>query len=163
MFFGTESPEEQHIAYMAVEAMKQRFQESMPSATAVKEVQQVIGKPAGAESIKPGRSGNSGEPTLASMDYDGIDDWSNPASHNYAKFLVASGYAEGSTSIFVGDIPMVVTVDQLQVMLGVKAEIVRYHEDRKFGHAKISISKLDVVRVLAMELEVSGQKLRVAK
>ena len=78
------SPEEQHIAYMAVEAMKQRFQESMPSATAVKAVQQVIGKPAGAESIKPGRSGNSGESTLASMDYDGIDDWSNPASHNYA-------------------------------------------------------------------------------
>ena len=32
-------------------------------ATAVKAVQQVIGKPAGVESIKPGRSGNSGEPT----------------------------------------------------------------------------------------------------
>ena len=161
------SPEEQHIAYMAVEAMKQRFQESMPSATAVKAVQQavqVIGKPAGAESIKPGRSGNSGEPTLASMDCDGIDDWSNPASKNYGEFLVALGYgAEGSTSIFVGDIPMVVTVDQLQVMIGVKAEIVRYHENRKFGHAKIVLSKLDVVRVLELQLTVSGQKLRVAR
>ena len=147
------SPEEQHIAYMAVEAMKQRFQESMPSATAVKAVQQavqVIGKPAGAESIKPGRSGNSGEPTLSMEDY-GIDDWSDPVN------------ADGSTSIFVGDIPMVVTVDQLQVMLGVKAEIVRYHEDRKFGHAKIIVSKLDVVRVLELELTVSGQKLRVAR
>ena len=53
-------------------------------ATAVKALQHVIGKPAGAKSIKPDRSGNSGEPTLTSMDYDGIDDWSNPASHNYA-------------------------------------------------------------------------------
>ena len=120
-------------------------------ATAVKAVQQVIGKPAGAESIKPDRSGNSGEPTLTSMDCDGIDDWSDPVN------------AGGSTSIFVGDIPMAATVDQLQVMIGVKAEIVRYHENRKFGHAKIVLSKLDVVRVLELQLTVSGQKLRVAE
>ena len=90
-------------------------------ATAVKAVQQVIGKPAGAESIKPGRTGNSGEPT--SMDSDGIDDWSDPVN------------ADGSTSIFMGDIPMAATVDQLQEIIGVEAEIVRYHENRKFGHA----------------------------
>ena len=74
-------------------------------------MQQVIGKPAGAESIKPGRSGISGEPT--SMDSDGIDDWSDPVN------------ADGSTSIFMGDIPMAATVDQLQVIIGVEAEIVR--------------------------------------
>ena len=115
--------------------------------TAVKAVQQVIGKPAGAESIKPGSSGTSGEPT--NMDSDG--DWSDPVN------------ADGSTSIFMGDIPMAATVDQLQVMIGVEAEIVRYHENRKFGHAKIVLSQLDAVRVLELQLTVSGQKLRVAR
>ena len=58
-------------------------------ATAVKAVQQVIGKPAGAESIKPDRSGNSGEPTLTSMDCDGIDDKSDPV--NAELYLYFSG------------------------------------------------------------------------
>ena len=115
--------------------------------TAVKAVQQVIGKPAGAESIKPGSSGTSGEPT--NMDSDG--DWSDPVN------------ADGSTSIFMGDIPMATTVDQLQVIIGVEAEIVRYHENRKFGHAEFFLSKSDAVRVLELQLTVSGQKLRVAR
>ena len=88
-------------------------------ATAVKAVQQVIGKPAGVESIKPGMSGNSGEPTLVSL--------SDPVN------------AAGFTSIFVGVIPMAVTDDQLQVMLGTKAQIGRYHRKANFGYAKILI------------------------
>ena len=119
-------------------------------ATAVKAVQQVIGKPAGAESIKPDRSGNSGEPTLTSMDCDGIDDKSDPVN------------AEGFTSIFLGGIPSTATDDQIQVMSGTKANIVRYHRNAT-GHAKILVHNSDVVRVLALELTVSGQKLRVAR
>ena len=64
------SPEEPSAEFIkAVEVMKQMHHEILPDtvsscATAVKEVQQVIGKPAGVESVKPGRSGNSGEPNL---------------------------------------------------------------------------------------------------
>ena len=94
-------------------------------ATAVKALQPVIGKPAGAESIKPDRSGNSGEPTLTSMDCDGIDDKSDPVN------------AEGFTSIFLGGIPPTATDDQLQVMSGTKDNIVRYHRNAT-GHCKNS-------------------------
>ena len=72
-------------------------------------------------------------------------------------------YSDGSTSIYMGDIPMAATVGQLQVIIGVEAEIVRYHENRKFGHAEIFLSESDAVRVLELQLTVSGQKLRVAR
>ena len=114
-------------------------------ATAVKAVQQVIGKPAGVES-KPGRSGTS-------CNAGSFDDLSLSDPVN----------ADGFTSIFVGGIPMAVTDDQLRVMLGTKAQIGRYHRKAKVGYAKILVSNLDVVRVLELELTVSGQKLRVAR
>ena len=60
-------------------------------------------------------------------------------------------------------IPPATTDDQLQVMTGTEAEIVRYHRKTKDGHAKILIRNSDVVRVLDLELTVSGQKLRVAR
>ncbi len=81
---------------------------------------------------------------------DGIDDKSDPVN------------AEGFTSIFLGGIPPTATDDQLQVMSGTKANIVRYHRNAT-GHAKILVQNSDVVRVLALELTVSGQKLRVAR
>ena len=111
-------------------------------ATAVKAVQQVIGKPAGVKSIKPGMSGN-GEPTLVSL--------SDPVN------------AAGFTSIFVGVIPMAVTDDQLQVMLGTKVQIGRYHGKAKFGYAKILIPNGDVDRVLMLDLSVSGPQTSCSK
>ena len=71
--------------------------------------------------------------------------------------------ADGFTSIFVGVIPMAVTDDQLRVMLGTKAQIGRYHRKAKVGYEKILVPNWDVVRVLELELTVSGQKLRVAR
>ncbi len=47
-------------------------------------------------------------------------------------------------------------------MYGTKANIVRYHRNAT-GHAKILVQNSDVGRVLGLELEVSGQKLRVAR
>ena len=47
-------------------------------------------------------------------------------------------------------------------MSGTKANIVRYHRNAT-GHAKILVHNSDVVRVLELELTVSGQKLRVAR
>ena len=48
-----------------------------------------------------------------------------------------------STSIFVGVIPMgAVTDEQLQVMLGAKAKIKRYHAKAKVAHAKIQIPNM---------------------
>ena len=80
-------------------------------ATAVKAVQQVVGKPAG----KLGVSGN-GEPTRESMPVNAV----------------------GFTSIFVGVIPMAVLTDaELQVMLGAKAKIKRDHAKAKVGHAEV--------------------------
>ena len=85
---------------------------------------------------KPGKPGNSGEPTQ---------------------------FATGLTSIFVGAIPKAVTDDQLQVMLGTKAHIGRRHGKAKFGYAKILIPNEDMDRVLRLDLSVSGHKFRVAK
>ena len=101
-------------------------------------------KPAGVEDIKPGISGNAGEPTLAVL----------------SKIPVN---ADGYTSIFVGDVPMVVTDDQLRMMLGTKAQIERYHERAKFGYVKVLILNEDVDRVLKLELSMSGHKMRVAE
>ena len=42
-------------------------------------------------------------------------------------------------------------------------KIVRYYRKAKDGHAKILVPNSYVVRVLALELEVFGQKLRVAR
>ena len=58
---------------------------------------------------------------------------------------------------------MAVTDDQLQVMLGTKAQIGRYHRKAKFGYAKILVPNGDVVQILELDLSVSGQKLRVAR
>ena len=56
-----------------------------------------------------------------------------------------------------------VTDDQLQAMLGVKAKIRRYRGKAKVvGHAKIIMPNGDVDRVLKLDLSVSGHKLRVA-
>ena len=72
--------------------------------------------------------------------------------------------AVGSTAIFVGVIPMVMNDDQLEVILGIKAKIARFHPKAKKGvHAKIQIPNGDVDRVLELDLSVSGHKLRVAK
>ena len=83
-------------------------------AKAVKAEQQVIAEPA-VVGPKPGKPGNSGEPTQ---------------------------FATGLTSIFVGAIPKAVTDDQLQVMLGTKAHIGRRHGKAKFGYTKILIPRL---------------------
>ena len=68
--------------------------------------------------------------------------------------------AAGFTSIFVG-VPKTVTVDQLQVILGVEAKIGRRHKNRKF--VKVFVPDDDVGRVLKLDLSVSGHKLRVEK
>ena len=128
-------------------------------ATAVKAVQ-VIGKLAGAESIKPDRSGIS-EPT--SMDSDGISVKSElgtvePASLEF-------------TTIYVGGIPMTMTKDKLRVALGAKFEatiIERYHEKAKVGHAKVRIlmgrfGEDELDQGLELESSVTGQRLRIAK
>ena len=86
----------------------------------------VIGEP-------PGKLGmGNGEPTLVSIPVNAI----------------------GSTAIFVGVIPMAVTDDQLEAMLGIKAKIARFHPKAKVGYAKIQIPNGDVDRVL--ELDLSG-------
>ena len=58
-------------------------------------------------------------------------------------------------------VPKTVTVDQLQVMLGVKAKIGRRHKNRKFVYAKVIVPNDDIDRVLKLDLSVSGHKLRV--
>ena len=58
---------------------------------------------------------------------------------------------------------MAVTDDQLEVMLGIKAKIARFHPKAKVGYAKVQIPNGDVDRVLELDLSVSGHKLRVAK
>ena len=75
------------------------------------------------------------------------------------------------TSIFVGGIPMTMTVDKLRVVLGAKFEaaiIERYHEKAKVGHAKVHIlmrrfgdDELD--QGLELESPVTGQSLRIAR
>ena len=57
----------------------------------------------------------------------------------------------------------VLTDEQLQVTLGAKAKIKRYHAKAKVGHAEVQIPNGDVDRVLELDLSVSGHKLRVAK
>ena len=66
----------------------------------------------------------------------------------------------GFTSIFVG-VPKTVTVDQLQVILGVKAKIGRRRKNRKF--VKVFVPDDDIGRVLKLDLSVSGHKLRIEK
>ena len=108
----------------------------------VKAVQQVIG----VESIKPGTNKPVGvkpvEPAVVESK------------------LGSEPKAAGFTSIFVR-VPKTVTVDQLQVILGVETKIGRRHKNRKF--VKVFVPDDDVGRVLKLDLSVSGHKLRVEK
>ena len=78
---------------------------------------------------------------------------------------------DGFTAIFLGGISPTVTNYQLKWgLVGWPSEttsdedgIVWYRRKGKDGHAKILVPNSDVARVLAVELEVSGQKLRVAR
>ena len=144
------SPEEQHIAYKAVEAMKQMFQESLAVSQSPKQSARLSSACAdGKEAVKL----STGKPVSVKSE---------------------PGTGEPSlefTSIFVGGIPMAMTEDQLRVVLGAKGKariIERYHKKAKVGHAKVQIlmgrfgdDELD--QGLELESPVTGQKLRIAK
>ena len=108
----------------------------------VKAVQQVIG----VESIKPGTNKPVGvkpvEPAVVESK------------------LGSEPKTAGFTSIFVR-VSKTVTVDQLQGIFGVEANIGRRNKNRKF--VKVFIPDDDVGRILKLDILVSGHKLRVEK
>ena len=143
-------------------------------ATAVKAVQQVIG----VEPVKPGTNKPVGvklEPAvvkavqqvkpvgvkLEPADVKAVQQV-KPGVKPVVPAVVESklgSEAAGFTSIFLG-VSKTVTDDQLQVIIGVNAKIVRRRKNRKF--VKALVPDDDVGRILKLE-SVSGHKLRVEK
>ena len=127
-------------------------------ATAVKAVQQVIG----VEPVKPDTNKPVGvklEPAVVKA----VQQVNKPFGVKPVVPAVVESKlgseAAGFTSIF-GGVSKTVTDDQLQVIIGVNAKIVRRRKNRKF--VKALVPDDDVGRILKLE-SVSGHKLRVEK